>query len=326
VDNVRSVLPELRDLALARFAEDAVPAHDVAVCNGALDAMERVLVTHVTPGDSVLVEDPGYPPVLYLVAALGLKAVAAPVDRDGLRPDGLEKGLRAKVRAVIVTPRAQNPTGAFISPERAEMLRGMLRGHPEVLVIEDDHASNIAGPAATTLAEAGRARWAVIRSASKSLGADLRLAILAADPSTLAMVRGKQRRGPGWVSGLIQQIVLHQWTNPGALDVLRAAKAAYAQRRATLIEALAGRGIEATGLSGLNVWVPVSDEDFTAARLLDAGYRLSVGRKFRRAAPPGVRITISAFPPGEADALADALADAVADTPDTPRRTGGSTG
>jgi DNA-binding transcriptional MocR family regulator len=140
------------------------------------------------------------------------------------------------------------------------------------------------------------------------------------------MVRGRQRRGPGWVSGLIQQIVLHQWTNPGALDALRAAKAAYAQRRAALIEALARRGIEATGLSGLNIWVPVSDEDFTAARLMDAGYRLSAGRKFRHVAPPGVRITISMLPPEDAGALAEVLADAVADIPDAPSRTGGSTG
>lgn len=311
VNNVESVLPELRDIAVARFAVDGVPVHEVAVCNGALDAMERVLTARIRPGELVAVEDPGYPPVLYLTATLGLKTVAVPVDDEGLTPDGLDHALREGARAVIVTPRAQNPSGAFTSPARATALGLVLAAHPGTLLVEDDHAADIAGAALTTLAAPGQRHWAVIRSASKSLGADLRLAVMAADRETLTMVRGRQRRGPGWVSGLIQQIVAHQWSEPTALEALSLARRAYAERRSALIAALSAHGVEARGRTGLNVWVPTADEDLVAARLLDAGYLVAPGRKYRRQAPPGVRVTVSNITIAGAAQLADSIAAAL---------------
>jgi DNA-binding transcriptional MocR family regulator len=310
VNNVDSVLPELAQAAGARFAAAGIPVRDVAAFSGALDAMERVLVAHLTPGARVLVEDPGYPPVAFLLAALGLRIVPFGVDEAGLLADGLA-GALPDVAAMIVTPRAQNPTGAALTGGRAAALRAVLDGFPDLLVIEDDHASDIAGADAVSLAEGGRSRWAVIRSASKSLGADLRLAVMAADRATMTMVRGRQRRGPGWVSGLLQQVVLHQWTAPGSLEQLTAARAAYAERRQALIGALAGHGIGASGRTGLNVWIPVDDEGFVVAHLREAGYAVSAGQRFRRQSGPAVRITISTLPPAQAPAVAVAVAAAV---------------
>ena len=48
---------------------------------------------------------------------------------------------RRATRAIVCTPRAQNPTGASRSLERAESLRRVLADHPYVLVIEDDYFS-----------------------------------------------------------------------------------------------------------------------------------------------------------------------------------------
>ncbi len=313
-DNVESVVPALADLARQRFAADGVPAGGVAVFSGALDAIERLLLAHTRPGASVLVEDPGYPPVHFVVAALGLKAVPVPVDGCGMVPDAVAE-LAPGASALIMSPRAQNPVGAVTTPERAAALGAVLDAHPSLLTIEDDHAGDIAGPAYATLAGAGRPRWAVVRSASKSLGADLRLAVVAADASTTAAVRGRQRRGPGWTSGLLQQAVLHQWTDPAAQEALRVAKAAYAERRAALVTALAARGIEGTGESGLNVWIPVADEDTVVSRLREGGYRISAGLRYRRRSPTAVRVTVATLRPEEAPPVADLIAEAVAAGP-----------
>ena len=63
------------------------------------------------------VEDPGWANLLDLVAALGLEPVPMPVDDEGPTVDGLRRGARAPgAAAVIVTSRAQNPTGAAVSP------------------------------------------------------------------------------------------------------------------------------------------------------------------------------------------------------------------
>ncbi|NEA90129.1 GntR family transcriptional regulator, partial [Streptomyces sp. SID14436] len=75
--------------------------------------------------------------------------------------------------------------------------------------------------------------------------------------------------------------------------------------------ALARRGIEAHGRSGMNVWVPVPDETGAVARLLHAGWAVAPGARFRSDAPPGIRITVSTLTADEAEPVAQAVATAL---------------
>ncbi len=126
----RPVDPELERLARDGMDADGVPAGPVAVTSGSLDAMERVLGAHLKPGDAVAVEDPGWGSLLDLVPALGLRAVPVGVDDDGPLPDDVRRALETGARCLVVTDRAQNPTGAALSATRARALRAVLRGHP----------------------------------------------------------------------------------------------------------------------------------------------------------------------------------------------------
>jgi DNA-binding transcriptional MocR family regulator len=300
-------------LATEQFRADGVIGGRVGVGGGALDVVERALQAHVRPGDRVAVEDPGYPGVLDLVSALGLVAVPVTVDRAGPVPDALAAALRAGAAAVVVTPRAHNPTGAALTEARAAELRAVLGRTPEALVIEDDHAGPVAGTPAVSLAGGpGRPeRWAVVRSVSKWLGPDLRVALFCADEVTASRVEGRQRLGAGWVSRILQQIVAARWSAPDTGDLLDRATATYAARRQALVDALAGRGIAAPTPSGLNVWVPVPAEQPVLASLWEAGYAAMAGERFRLASGPGVRVTIARLDPAQAPAVADAVAAAV---------------
>ncbi|GGX04256.1 GntR family transcriptional regulator [Streptomyces malachitofuscus] len=302
------VEPELARLARAGLDADGVPDGPVAVTSGALDALERVLMAHLKPGDAVAVEDPGWGSLLDLVPALGLRTVPVGVDDEGPLPDDVRRALAGGARALIVTDRAQNPTGAAVSAGRARELRSVLSGHPATLLIEDDHGHHIVDLPLHPLAGVTRS-WAFVRSAAKAYGPDLRLAVLTGDPVTLDRVRGRQRLGPGWVSRIAQRAVARLWSE-GAVDPVAVA-ARYGRRREALISELAERGIAARGVSGMNVWVPVPDETGVVARLLHAGWAVAPGARFRMRAAPGIRVTVSGLGEDEVGVAAEAIAAAV---------------
>jgi len=298
-------LPELVDLAEADFAADGIDG-DLAVAGGALDGIERVLQTQLRTGDRVVVEDPSWPRIADLLYALGLEPDPVRVDRRGLVPDALEGALGRGARAVIATPRGQNPTGAAIDADRGRLLREVLGRHPDVLVVEDDYVAPVAGAPYVGLHGASE-RWAVIRSLSKVLGPDLRVAPIAGDPMTISRVEGRQLLGPGWVSHLLQQTAVQLWSTAATKKLLARAERTYAERRAALVDALAAHGITAQGESGLGVWVPLAEEAATVQQLFEHGWAVSPGERYRFDAPPGIRITTTNLDPKAAKKLAAAL-------------------
>lgn len=299
--------PQMLELAREQFDRDHVEAKHVAVVSGALDGIERVLREQLRAGDRVAVEDPCFTGVLDLLNALSLTPVPVAIDDEGLLPDELQRAL-ASAKAVIVTPRAQNPSGAALSLRRALQLRKLLAKKPDVLLIEDDHAGPIAGAQYLTLVRSERARWAVVRSVSKSLGPDVRLAVMAGDERTIARVEGRQTLGIRWVSHLLQALVCHLWSDRHVQQRLARAERLYTTRREMLIRELAARGIGAHGVSGLNVWIPVPEESAIVRGLFQKRWAVNAGERYRLSAPPAIRVTISTVTAQEATEFADDLA------------------
>jgi DNA-binding transcriptional MocR family regulator len=304
------VSAQLADFARASLTADGVPAEHITVTAGALDGIERVVAAHLRPGDRVAVEDPGWANLLDLLGGLGVSPEPVQVDDDGPLTVEVARALRRGVRAVVLTTRAQNPTGAAVSAERAQELRALLVEHDGVLLIEDDHCAGIAGAPLHSLAGCTR-HWAFVRSAAKAYGPDLRLALLAGDQRTVERVQGRLRLGPGWISHLLQNVAVSLWRDEAATRMVHDADVAYTRNRELLRAALAERGVTSHGRSGLNVWIPVPDETVCITRLLSAGWAAAPGTRFRIGSPPGMRITISGLSAADIDALADAIAEAV---------------
>jgi DNA-binding transcriptional MocR family regulator len=304
------LLPGFAAAARDRLQRDGIAAPALAVTSGALDGMDRLLAAHLRPGDRVGIEDPGWANLLDLVAAQGLRPVPVPVDDEGPTPAGLTAALRAGIGAVVVTTRAQNPTGASLSRARAAALRKEIRGYPNLLVIEDDHAAELSTEPPHPLAGA-TPHWAFLRSVSKPYGPDLRLAALAGDEATVARVQGRMQVGAGWVSVLLQRLVLEMWRDAKVASTVEHARDSYEQRRHALLDALARHGLAAHGRTGINVWVPVPDETAAVTRLRVAGYAVAPGSLYRQATSPGVRVTVAPLAPRDIEPLAEALASTV---------------
>jgi hypothetical protein len=58
----------------------------------------------------------------------------------------------------------------------------------------------------------------------------------------------------------------------------------------------------------MHVWVPVREEAFAVAYLLDAGYAVLPGERFRLRSAPAIRVTTARLDPQEAEPLVAAIA------------------
>jgi len=305
------VTPELAAAGMRVLRDDGIDASALSVVSGAMDGIERILTTQLRPGDKVAVEDPAFAGLLDLLGALALLPVPFAIDREGPDPDSLSRVLASGVHAVIVTPRAQNPTGIATSAARAAELRKILDRHPSVLLIEDDHAAAVAGAPLASLGSPKRARHIYLRSMAKALGPDVRVALLAGSPDIVARVEARQIVGMRWVSRLLQRLVVAALEDRTVMAAVRNAEKEYARRRRGAIDALATHGVPASGESGLNIWVPVREEGVALQSLAMAGWYVAPGERFRLKSAPGLRVTVSRLHGAETARFAKAVGEAL---------------
>ena len=284
------VVPELAERLRADW-----PYPDIAltVVDGAMDALDLLTQTVLRAGDRVVVEHPRFPPILDILEALSVEIIGVPMDEQGLDPESLRAALTTSVAAVVIQPRAHNPTGVTMTRDRAEDLAALL-SECAALVVEDDSAHGLSPTPALSLGEWLPDRTVHVRSFSKSYGPDLRLPAMSGPADLMRAVDARRHRGQGWSSRLLQRILLGLLTNSSAADQVRAAQHAYADRRSQFVEALTARGVETRGSQGINVWVPVADETAAVAQLASQGIGVSAGAPF--AVLPGmpghIRVTV----------------------------------
>lgn len=297
----------LESYARAWFARDCPSPFEINLTHGAVDAIERLLSSHLVAGDKVAVENPCFLSSINMLRIAGLQALGVQVDAEGMQAAALEAALAKGAQAVILTPRAHNPTGCSLSEKRAKALARVLAKYPHAMVIVDDHYALLSGKEYHSVLPAGTQRWALVRSFSKTLGPDVRLAMVASDAATSRQLRLRLASGTSWVSHLLQDMVEATLGRPEVVKQMAQARKDYAQRRKALESALLEQGVPcAADGDGLNLWVPLdTDDQAVALALAHRGWLVRHGDAFGVQEPVrGLRITISAIEPGQCRKLA----------------------
>jgi DNA-binding transcriptional MocR family regulator len=240
--------------------------------------------------------------------------VPVSLDDDGPLPSEVRAAQDHGVRALFLQPRAQNPTGASLTPTRIATLARIL-ARSEVIIVEDDSAGAVAATPPVSLGARLPDRTVHVRSYSKSHGPDLRLAAVGGPSALIDPVVERRFLGQGWTSRLLQALLVDLLTHGPSVRAVEHARRVYARRRALVLDALAANGIEVRGKDGLNIWLPVADENAALLRLAAGGIGASAGRPFHAGpardpgAEPHLRVTVGLARTAHRQ-LADVLASA----------------
>lgn len=308
--------PELEQWAREWMSPDAPgdPADlHLTLTSGAVDAVERLLAQALMRDDAVALEDPCFLASIQIARHGGYRAVPVPVDAEGMTVEGLRAALDQGVRAVVCTPRAQNPTGASLTAQRAAALREVLVEHPYVMVIQDDYYSFLSQQPFHSIIGPAHRRWALLRSVSKFVGPDMCLAATATDPETAGRLAQRLSPGTTWVSHLLQRITHAVLRDPDALALIDRAGIHYAAQNTAFAAQLTALGLPVEAGDGMSLWVPVPvPARVVAERLMRRGWLVRTGDDFRLApgAEPSrhLRLTVHDLTSEEMRRLAEDLA------------------
>ncbi|MGX7172908.1 PLP-dependent aminotransferase family protein [Enterococcus ratti] len=116
---------------------------ELLVTGGGQQAIFLILQTILSSGDAIAVETPSFFYRLALFRATGIRLYGIPMDVEGIDLNKLEASVRKnKLKAVLVNPNFQNPTGNVMSQKRRKELVELCRKY-QLPIIEDDVFSDL---------------------------------------------------------------------------------------------------------------------------------------------------------------------------------------
>jgi DNA-binding transcriptional MocR family regulator len=311
------VLPELLEQLHADwpFATDAI-----TVADGVMDAVDLFTATFLRFGDRVAVEEPTDPGLLDLLESLGTKVIPVDLDEDGPAPASLAAAMDAGARTAFIQPRAQQPTGVCTTAERAAELAEIVRA-ADAQVVEIDYFGVVAASPVHSLGRVIPERTVHVRGYSASHGPELRIAALGGSAELVEMLVQRRHLVQGWTSRLLQLLLLDLLTDAESIRQVTAARNEYANRRRTLVDELAKRGVEVKGTDGRYVWLPVESEATALVSLTSRSIGVAPGTPFavRPTLEPHLCVTSSLLPVEHTAEIAEALAEAAAPPTRVPR-------
>ena len=156
----------------------AVPPQRIAVVPGAQTGLTALLSLLARPGDTILMEPLTYPGLIGAARQRGLTIAPVASDADGPLPDALDEAAsRHSAKLFALTPTLQNPTCITIPERRRQDLVAVAR-YRDLILIEDDPYSLLAGDAPAPLAALAPERTWHVATLSKVLTPGLRTAFV----------------------------------------------------------------------------------------------------------------------------------------------------
>ena len=140
----------LRRALASRLIEHGISAspEQIVTTVGATHALDIVTRTLCKPGDTVLVDEPGWSVEYARLAALGMRVLPVPRGPDGPDLATMQRlieaqPLAARPRLYVTVSVLHNPTGASLSLQSAHKVLQLAQAH-DLAIVEDDTYAHLA--------------------------------------------------------------------------------------------------------------------------------------------------------------------------------------
>ena len=280
---------------LADFGVPAAPAQ-IVTANGATHALDICSRALLSPGDAVLVDEPGWSVEFARLTQLGMRLLPVPRGVDG--PDLAAMAALAKAhqpRLYVTCSVLHNPTGASLSLASAHQVLRLAEQH-DFRILEDDTYAHLAPAHAPRLSALdGLRRTIYVSGFAKILAPGWRVGFMAAPPDLVERLVDIKLLGTLTTPALLEQAVavcLEQgWLRRHADRVIARLGAA---RTRTVKLALAAGCRFVTPPAGLFGWVDTGvDTERLATDMLDDGWLLAPGTVFHPGRQPSTLMRIN---------------------------------
>ncbi len=293
----------LRQALSRKLATINVPAtpEQIITTVGATHALDIVSRTLLRPGDTVMVEEPGWAIEFARLDALGMRILPVPRRAEGPDLEVMARYCEAHAGTVqapklfVSVSVLHNPTGYCITPGSAHRVLQLANQH-NFYVLEDDTYSHLASEHETRLSALdGLQRSIYVSGFAKILAPNWRVGFVAA-PGTL-------------VERLLDTKMLTTLTTPALLEkalawcIDQGQLRRHAERIRQRLDLARSRSVKlalahgctfAAEPAGLFGWVDTGvDTDALSQRMLDHGYLLAPGSLFHAARAPSTLMRIN---------------------------------
>ena len=295
--------PQLRQVLAARLQAQGIAATPAQIVTtvGATQALDIVSRTLLKPGDTVMVEEPGWSVEFARLSALGMRLLPVPRGPDG--PDlavmarycEAHAGTAQAPRLFVSVSVLHNPTGYSLSAASAHRML-QLAQQRDFHIVEDDTYHHLAPEHATRLAQLdGLARTIYVSGFAKILAPAWRVGFLAAPPDLVEPLMDTKLLATLTTPSLLER-ALAQCIEQGHLrrhaERVRAGLDAARIRSVRLAQSAGCTFMsEPAGMFG---WIDTGvDTDPLSLRMLDEGYLLAPGALFHAQRAPSTLMRIN---------------------------------
>ncbi|MFP4135843.1 MAG: PLP-dependent aminotransferase family protein [Candidatus Acetothermia bacterium] len=190
---------------------------NLLIGNGSLQLLDLIASHYLSPGDTVIVENPTYDRALTIFERAGLEVAGVELEEDGLNLEELEDVARSRSPDLLyVIPDFQNPTGTTTGKYKRGRIVELAEGF-DFTVIEDSPYRHLRyrGETLPTIRELGPDSTIQVSSFSKLISPGIRVGWLVSDPGTVSKLGGYAEDtyiSPNQLSqGIVESLITEGW-------------------------------------------------------------------------------------------------------------------